>query len=62
MQMIISYSVQHIFYKILYFEFNKLNKNHLLNFSIYESMVAVGICIQIAESNICLMAMCTGFG
>jgi len=60
--MIITYGVQHIFYKILYFEFSKLNKNHLLNFSIYEPMVAVGSCIQIPEGNIYWMAICTGFG
>jgi len=60
--MILTYGLQHIFYKILYFQFTKLNKNNLLNFSIYEPMVAAGSCIEIPEGNSYLMAMCTEFG
>jgi len=60
--MIITYGLQHIFYKIFYFEFTNLNINHLLNFSIYEPRVAAGSCTQIPEGNSYLMAMCTGFG
>jgi hypothetical protein len=51
-----------MFNKILYFKFTKLSKNHLLNFSIYEPMVAAGSCVQIPEGNSYWMAMSTGFG